>query len=428
MRRALLLSALGLILLAGVSRADPVYAPVDRTGPPLDVPPAKLAAALECSQGVDHAARTPVLLVPGTGASAKDNFSWNYEPALNQRGTPWCAVTFPYNGNGDIQVNGEYVVYAIRTMHARAGRRISVIGHSQGGMVPRWALRFWPDTRSMVDDVIGFAPSNHGTTQTQFSCTNSCLVANWQQAYMSNFIRALNSYQETFPGVSYTDVYTHNDEIVRPNSDDTGSSSLHGGGGRITNVAVQDVCPNDSSDHDLLGTVDPVAYALAIDALDNDGPANPAHVPLSTCAQPYMPGIDPVTGPAAGLQALYDDETSTGPETPSEPPLACYVFASCRQANATAPPASCTATPRLRFRLHPWRHERIVAVDVYVDRRRVAHRRGRRLVSVAVGPVAAGHHTITILTRASDGVRRKSVRTLSGCTLGKPHSSRVRGR
>src|SRR5207237_8088809 len=82
------------------------------------------------------------------------------------------------------------------------------------------------------------------------------LVANWQQAYMSNFIRALNSYQETFPGISYTDVYTHNDEVVRPNSDDTGSSSLHGGGGRIANVAVQDICPAGGSEHDFLGTAD----------------------------------------------------------------------------------------------------------------------------------------------------------------------------
>ena len=147
---------------------------------------------------------------------------------------------------------------------------------------------------------------------------------------MSNFIRALNSYQETFPGISYTDVYTHDDEVVRPNSDDTGSSSLHGGGGRITNVAVQDICPADSSDHDLLGTVDAVAYELAMDALTHDGPADKSRIPITTCAQPYMPGINPATGPAAGLQALYDDETSTGPETPSEPPLACYVFASCR--------------------------------------------------------------------------------------------------
>jgi hypothetical protein len=43
----------------------------------------------------------------------------------------------------DIQTAGEYVVYAIRTMPAAYGGRIDIIGHSQAGMVPRWALRFW---------------------------------------------------------------------------------------------------------------------------------------------------------------------------------------------------------------------------------------------------------------------------------------------
>ena len=102
-----------------------MYAPTSRPGPPLDVPQAKLAAALQCSSGVANSSRAPVLLVPGTGASAHDNFSWNYEPAFNAQGIPWCAVTFPSSGNNDIQVNGEYVVHAIRTMFQRAGRRIA---------------------------------------------------------------------------------------------------------------------------------------------------------------------------------------------------------------------------------------------------------------------------------------------------------------
>ncbi len=426
MRRCLLCTAVAFALVSAVAHADPAYAPPARPGPPLDVPRAQLAAAMECSAGVDHASRAPVLLVPGTGASAKDNFSWNYEPALNARKIPWCAVTFPYYGNGDIQVNGEYMVYAIRTMYARAGRRIAVVGHSQGGMVPRWALRFWPDTRAMVDDVIGFAPSNHGTTQAGLACQGNCLEANWQQAYMSNFIRALNSFQETFPGISYTDVYTHDDEVVRPNSDDTGSSSLHGGGGRITNVAVQDLCPADSSDHDLLGTVDSVAYALAIDALDHDGPADKARIPASVCTQPYMPGIDPVTGPAAGLQAFYDDESSTGPTTSSEPPLACYVFASCRIAPAPTP--RCAARYALRLRLPAGRHERIVAADVFVDGRRVARHRGHRLRRLTLRPLRVGNHVVKVVTRASDGVRRLSVLRVRGCTVGGLYTRRLRER
>ena len=70
----------------------------------------------------------------------------------------------PMHTLNDIQVAAEYLVHAIRRMHRLSGRRIAVMGHSQGGMSMRWALRFWPDTRPMVDDVIGFAGSNHGTT------------------------------------------------------------------------------------------------------------------------------------------------------------------------------------------------------------------------------------------------------------------------
>src|SRR4051794_14423915 len=165
MPRCLLVTAVAFALLCCAAQAQENYASPSRSGPPLSVPAAKIRAAMECSSGIDHPSRAPILLVPGTGASAHDNYSWNYERAFNAQHIPWCAITFPYFGNGDIQVNGEYMAYAIRTMYARAGRRIAVIGHSQGGMVPRWAFRFWPDTRKMVDDMISFAASNHGTTQ-----------------------------------------------------------------------------------------------------------------------------------------------------------------------------------------------------------------------------------------------------------------------
>lgn len=425
-RHLLALASAALVLAATAApalAADPAYAPPDTPGPPLSVPQKKLAAALECSKGIDSAKRTPVLLVPGTGATAKDNFSWNYEPAFDKLGIPWCAVTFPYSGNGDIQVNGEYVVYAIRTMYARAGRRISTVGHSQGGMVPRWALRFWPDTRAMVDDVIGFAGSNHGSTQTGVSCGDGeCIEADWQQAYQSNFIRALNSFGETFPGISYTNVYTHNDEIVQPNSDDTGSSSLHTGGGRITNVAVQQICPADTSEHFLIGTIDATAYALSIDALEHDGPADPARIPITVCAQPLQPGVDPATGPAAGLQALYNDESSTGPETKGEPPLACYVTAACPKPKS---PRACTSTRRIVFHLHAGRRGRIVEVRVFVDKHRVLHRRGHRLRAVSIGRLKAGRHTIRVVTRAATGVRHISVRHVRGCKLTPPHTRRA---
>jgi hypothetical protein len=341
------LVAAGVLLLSAftlTASAEAItYAPVDHPGPPLSVPQSALDASLVCTNNVANATRAPVLLVPGTGSNPPHNFGWNWEPALNMLGIPWCAVNPPDNSLGDIQVAGEYIVNAIRTMYARAGRKIAIIGHSQGGMSPRWALRFWPDTRAMVDDQIGFAPSNHGTMDAEFACQMPCAPANIQQSDKSEFIKALNSYQETFPGISYTEVYTHTDEIVTPNSDDNGSSSLHGGGGEIENEAIQEICPLDLSEHNAIGTIDNVAYALAIDALDHPGPANPSRIPSSVCTQYFMPGVNPATFPtdsaSTALDLLINEQNA--PTVSSEPPLKCYVTASCGQSAVAAKVARC---------------------------------------------------------------------------------------
>jgi Lipase (class 2) len=321
-------------LLVPASAGAVTYAPVDTPGPPLSVPQERLDSALACSGNLS-AGPAPVLLVPGTGSNPQHNFSWNWEPALTHLGISWCAVTLPGNALGDVQIAGEYVVNGIRTMYQRAGRRISIIGHSQGGMLPRWPLRFWPDTRAMVDDQIGFAPSNHGTTGAELLCALSCAAADWQQSDKSEFIKALNSYKETFSGISYTEIYSHFDEIVTPNSDDTGSSSLHTGDGAITNVAIQDICPLDPSEHLAIGTQDLVAYDLAVDALRHPGPADPARAaagdPGICTPLALMPGINPVSWPTdlAGAALDLATNTATAPAANAEPPLACYVTGDC---------------------------------------------------------------------------------------------------
>jgi triacylglycerol esterase/lipase EstA (alpha/beta hydrolase family) len=217
-------------------------------------------------------------------------------------------------------------------MHRMSGRRVDLLGHSQGGMIGRWALRFWPGLRGRVNDVVGLAPSNHGTVDSQAICSASCPAAFWQQAANSQFTAALNSAAETFAPVDYTSVYTHLDEVVVPNSDKTGSSSLHTGDGEITNVALQDVCPTDVSEHLAIGTYDPVAYALAVDALTHPGPADPSRIDPSVCSQTLMPGVDPATfvGNYANEAQFIAGAVATADEVPAEPPLACYVTASCK--------------------------------------------------------------------------------------------------
>jgi pimeloyl-ACP methyl ester carboxylesterase len=389
--------AIGVVLIALAACSPAVaklYAPLDQPGPPLDVAQAQLKAALQCEPTVSNAKVEPVLFNPGTGATPTVNFAWNWEPALDMLGIPWCAYTAPHSTLDDIQTSGEYLVYAIRTMHALAHRRIAIIGHSQGGMSMRWALRFWPDARAMVDDVIGFAGSNHGTTVASAStCAPGCPPANWQQIYESTFIQALNSRAETFPGISYTNVYSHRDEVVNPDSGPSPSqctSCLFTGHGQITNVATQDSCPGDPYEHLFIGTVDPVAYALAVDALTHAGPADPSRISSSVCSQVLMPGVSSPQSLNGGLAGLLDAPGFLGvvvgpaaalegaPVLTAEPPLACYVFATCTG----------TAAPTLRLEVTA-RRARMVRV-------RVRTLEGDMLVPVpGVTITLAGHHVKT---------------------------------
>jgi len=304
------------------------YAPLDRPGPALSVPADELAASLHCSATFPSARRTPVLLVPGTTLDPEPNYDWNYERAFDAQRRPWCAVRLPEHATGDIQIAGEYAVYALRTMSARAHRKVDVLGYSQGGMVPRWALRFWPDTRPLVDDLVGLDPSNHGTVDADATCAMSCDAANYQQASQSHFIAALNSGAETFRGIDYTVVYSRTDEVVVPNVDVASSSSLHTGGGRIANIAVQSVCPADPSEHLAMGSYDAVGYALAVDALDHAGPASADRIDISVCAQPFQPGVDPGAFPqqyARYLQAVGQASASARMLS-AEPPLKRYAL------------------------------------------------------------------------------------------------------
>lgn len=332
------LMALALLATAASSAAAKgVYAPLDRPGPALHTNKEKLKGSLTCSKGVRDAKREPVLLLPATGVDSEHNFSWNYENLFDQKGIPWCASDQAgqrSTNNTNIIKRGDYMTYAIRKMHRMAGRKIAVMGHSQGGMAMRWSLRFWPDTRRMVDDVIGMAGTNHGTTQADRTCGDGqeCTAANWQQASKSKFIEALNSRAQTFAGISYTEIYTLNDEVVTPQP---GASNV-AGPGDITNVATQDVCPNDTQEHLGIGTFSATAAALALDALGHAGPAKVSRIDkASTCTKQFQDGIDEATFGQDVAEALAQLQTSGGPEFAKEPPLRCYVFKdakACRKA------------------------------------------------------------------------------------------------
>ena len=163
----------------------------------------------------------------------------------------------------------------------------------------------------------------------------------------------------------------HTDDIAEVlqelDSDDaTASSALHTGEGDITNVAVQDICPLDTSEHLMVGTVDPVTYALVMDALNHPGPAEPSRISRSVCSQLVMPYVDPldlntILQPLESIPGLVStplpDLSLVGaPTVPAEPALRTYVYA---HTVTMSLPHGQTAAPNLQVHhQHPKHHHK----------------------------------------------------------------------
>lgn len=330
-RRLLVLTAAvaaGLGALVPIARADE-FAPVDRPGPPLSVPLAELESSLACPADLG-AGDAAVLLVHGTALDPESNFGWSYVPALTAEGFAVCTVALLDQGMGDNQLSAERVVHAVRSMHERTGRPIQVVGYSQGGQVPRFALRFWPDLRPMVDDLVTLSAPNNGALFADGLCVTPCAAAAWQQRMVgARYIAALNSGTTSVPGVDITSIYTRLDEVATPNLM-AQSSFLEG----ATNIATQDVCPANAAEHLLLGTVDAVGYRLVLDALQHDGPASPKRIPRSACTELFLPGVDLLEVPLrlAELATTLATALTSAPLLSAEPPLACYVTDTCEGA------------------------------------------------------------------------------------------------
>jgi triacylglycerol lipase len=282
------------------------------SGPSLETEEATLRAALICPESFSNAQHEPVLLVHGTFVNSEINWSWGFKPSLVAAGYDVCTVDLPNNGLDDIQMSAEYVVFAVRHMTAQSGRQVDVLGVSQGGIEPRWAVKWWPDVQASIDDLVMLATPNHGTyaQPTGLSCFASC----WQMGGGSRFMSALNATDETPGTVSYTSIYTMFDELVQPNA----TSMLDG----ARNILIQDVCALRPVDHALISG-DAVSYALAIDAFSNPGPADPARFNPATCFQAATPATDG----AAGISAVTNEILFGTPQsalTSSEPPLKPY--------------------------------------------------------------------------------------------------------
>ena len=241
----------------------------------------------------------PVILVHGTFENMDDNWQ-AASPLLASNG--YCVFAFNYGGatsGSDILGTGNIAAFARqlaafvdKVLAATGAPKVDIVGHSQGGMMPRYYIEFL-NGADKVHTLVGLAPSNYGTTLgglfTLVSTLNTVLPVNEglsaycascaEQEQGSPFLAALNA-TPTAPGVNYTVIESRDDEVVTPYT-----NAFLPAAPNVTDITVQNQCPLDQSDHLEIG-YDPVALADTLNALD---PADPVTVPC-------VPVL-PVTGP-----------------------------------------------------------------------------------------------------------------------------------
>jgi triacylglycerol esterase/lipase EstA (alpha/beta hydrolase family) len=270
----------GVLALAGLLVAAPAAAPATAGPYPVgDAATGYLAEGADptgsppgvnvsgCHPAASGPQQYPVILLPGTLYDMAD--TWQaLGPILADDG--WCVFGLNYGATesttlsggriwsvGDIPTSaGQLATFVGQVLATTGASKVDLVGWSQGGMMPRWYLRF-DGGAAYVHDLVGLSPSNHGTTVGGMNAlfdaitalglpaplTLAQCLACTQQLAGSAFLQQLNAGGDTLPRVRYTVIETEDDEVVTP------YTSAFLSGPAVTNVTLQDQCPDDHADH-----------------------------------------------------------------------------------------------------------------------------------------------------------------------------------
>ncbi|MFF3494804.1 esterase/lipase family protein [Streptomyces sp. NPDC002795] len=242
----------------------------------------------------------PVVLSHGAGANMGANWA-ALAPRLANEG--YCVYAFNYGmhalslgrsgGMTDIGESAKSMsAFVDRVLASTDAKKVDVVGHSEGGMMPNYYIKRLGGG-AKVHTLVGMAPSNHGTTLsglvTLFKGLNGLgLVNNFldfaglaglkQQEVESDFQKELWKDGDTVRGVNYVVIQTKHDTVVTPHT----NSFLRGD--NVTNILLQDQCPDNSVGH--------MGVALDGPTLENIenvlGPNDPDFKPV--CAN-YGPAV-----------------------------------------------------------------------------------------------------------------------------------------
>ncbi|GAA2091187.1 esterase/lipase family protein [Actinomadura alba] len=271
--------ALAAILIFSLLLAPPARADAIADAKALAAPGVPGANDWSCRPRAAHP--RPVVLVHGTFANGSVN--WPVAaPALASRGH--CVFALTYGAVPGVPVlraiapvadsAAQLATFVNGVLAATGASEVNIVGHSQGGMMPRYYVKFLGGA-AKVHTLVGLAPSNHGTTLSGLAT----LAAAWpgaldivagacpacaDQVVGSPLLTRLNAGGDTVAGVDYTVIATRYDGIVTP------YRSQFLSGPNVRNVTLQDLCAFDLSEHALIA-FDRIALHEVLNTLD---PAN----------------------------------------------------------------------------------------------------------------------------------------------------------
>ncbi|PWY69582.1 lipase [Aspergillus heteromorphus CBS 117.55] len=278
----------------------------------------------------------PIILVPGTAAPGGTAFHSNLAKlgsAIPGADVVW--VNVPQASLGDVQVNAEYIAYAINYVSTLSQSPVTVISWSQGGLNTQWAFKYWPSTRHAVYDFIAVSPDFRGTVVSTLACPwlagTVCTPALWQQGWDTKFVRTLRATGGDSAYVPTTTIYSSFDEIVQLMSGRHASAILqntHGVG--VSNNHLQTICAYSPAGgvypHEGV-LYNPLTWALIVDALSHEGPGDPSRLDLhQVCGQLLPPqlGLDDMLGTEGLVLVALSEVVRYKPKTFKEPDIQGY--------------------------------------------------------------------------------------------------------
>jgi triacylglycerol lipase len=257
--------------------------------PSYDSPPAG-ANDFSCQPTAAHP--RPVVLVHGL--SARMSYNWSYlSPALHDAGYCVFALTYgidprtsawgPFAPGGVIRMEDsapELAAFVDEVLAATGASEVDLVGHSEGTVMPRYYLKVLGGA-AKVKEFVALTPlwrgsdfaftatlrdwgSQFGSPEPFIDFFASICGSCPQFARGSAYLNAMNEGGEAVPGVSYTSIITRYEELIYPYTSGIMNDPA------ATNIIIQDVCPNDLSEHAMVAA-DPVVKQLILNALD---PAN----------------------------------------------------------------------------------------------------------------------------------------------------------